>query len=156
MLPVKSVVGRALGFGDPFGEIRKMHDEMDQLFTSLWRSDGEKPAYPMEWVPSVDMFEGDKEIVVKAELPGILKEDLSLTLKEDVLTIRGERKQESEKKPDHYFVREGAYGSFYRVLLLPYEVQADQTTAVFENGILEITLPKAEAAKTHDVKIEVK
>jgi HSP20 family protein len=106
--------------------------------------------------PSVDMFDKKDEIVVKAEIPGVEKENISISLSDNMLTIKGEMKKEEEVKEEDYYYSERSYGSFSRSLNLPAKVQAEKIKASFKNGILEIHLPKAEEAKPKEIKVEVK
>ncbi|HYA13460.1 MAG TPA: Hsp20/alpha crystallin family protein [Syntrophales bacterium] len=106
-------------------------------------------------MPDVDMFEDGGDIVVKAELPGIKKEDLEVTLTDDAITISGEKKKEEEIKKKDYYKWERSYGSFYRTLSLPAEVQADKVKSTFKDGVLEIRMPKSEKAKSKEVKVKV-
>ncbi len=105
--------------------------------------------------PTVDLYEEKDDIVVKAELPGLEKEDIEVNLSDNRLTIRGEKKQEEEVKRENYYRSERSYGSFSRTLELPREVQTDKVKAAFKNGILEIRLPKTEEAKKKETKIKV-
>jgi HSP20 family protein len=106
--------------------------------------------------PSVDMFDKKDEIVVKAEIPGIEKEDINISISDNTLTIKGETKKEEEVKEEDYYYAERLYGSFARTLSLPAKVNADKVKASFKNGILEVHLPKAEESKPKEVKVEVK
>ncbi|HXG31074.1 MAG TPA: Hsp20/alpha crystallin family protein [Thermodesulfobacteriota bacterium] len=106
--------------------------------------------------PAVDMYDKKDEIVVKAELPGVEKENVHISLSDNTLTIKGEIKKEEEVKEEDYYYSERSYGSFARILSLPSKVKSDGIKASFKNGILEIHLPKAEEAKPKEIKIEVK
>jgi HSP20 family protein len=106
--------------------------------------------------PAVDMYDKKDEIVVKAEIPGVEKENINISLTDNKLTIKGEIKKEEEVKEEDYHYSERAYGSFVRALTLPTKVQADKVKASFSNGILEIHLPKADGAKPKEIKIGVK
>jgi HSP20 family protein len=103
--------------------------------------------------PSVDLAETESEVIVKAELPGLTDKDIDITLSDDTLTIQGEKKQDSEEKGKHYHRVERRYGSFKRCVTLPSPVDAKGVAARFENGVLEITLPKAEEAKPKKIEI---
>jgi len=105
--------------------------------------------------PSVDIFEDANNVVVKAEIPGIKKEDIDLRLTDDVITISGEKKKEDKVEKKNYCRLERSYGSFTRSFRLPKEVQADKANAKFENGILEISIPKTEQAKNKEKKINI-
>ena len=156
MLPVKKDVERRLDLWEPFRDLRRMHDEMDRLFGSLWPTGDGDLTQTAAWLPAVDMYEEKDQVIVKAELPGVKKEDLSLSLTEDTLTIKAQRKFEHEEKREGFFRMEGRYGSFQRTLELPVPVKTDAIKAEYKDGILKIVLPKAEAAKTREIKIDVK
>jgi HSP20 family protein len=105
--------------------------------------------------PSVDLYEEKDDIVVKAELPGLEKDNIEVNLSENRLTIKGEKKQEEEVKKENYYRSERSYGSFIRTLDLPREVQTDKVKAAFKNGVLEIRLPKTEEAKKKETKVKI-
>ncbi|MDA2920796.1 Hsp20/alpha crystallin family protein [Desulfobacterota bacterium AH_259_B03_O07] len=105
--------------------------------------------------PAVDMIDKKDEIVVKAEVPGVEKNDINISLTDSTLTIKGETKKEKETKDEDYYYSERTYGSFARTLSLPEKVQADNVKANFKNGILEIHLPKAPEAKHKEIKVDV-
>ena len=105
--------------------------------------------------PIVDVFEEKDDIVVKAELPGMEKDNIDVNLTDHRLTIKGEKKKEDEVKEENYYRAERSYGSFLRTLDLPKDVRADKVKASFKNGILEIRMPKTEEARTKEVKVKV-
>ena len=147
---------RSVARWGPFRDLLRMDDDMDHAFTSLWQIGGSDPLSVGGWVPTVEVYEDKKNVFVEAELPGVNKEDISLNLTGEVLTIQGERKDEQEKKDEHYILREATYGSFYRVVQLPHEVDHVKGTAEYKDGILKVTLPKAEKSKGRVIKIDVK
>jgi HSP20 family protein len=106
--------------------------------------------------PAVDMYQTDDEVVVKAALPGFSAEEVQINVTGDVLTLRGEMKQEEEQKDKAWHIREHRWGSFERSIALPTEVKADKANADFENGILTITLPKAEEVKPKTISVKAK
>ncbi len=108
-----------------------------------------------EWMPSVDIAETKDEIKVKAEVPGMTKEDISISLADNVLTLRGEKKQEKEEKGKTFYRMERSYGSFARSFSLPTAVLANKVKAVYKDGVLEITLPKSEQVKSKEIPILV-
>lgn len=108
-----------------------------------------------EWAPGVDVVETKDEVVVRAEVPGMTKEDISVTLQDNVLTLRGEKKQEQAQNDATYHRVERMYGSFVRSFTLPTLVLADKVRAHYKNGVLEITLPKAEEVKPKEISITV-
>jgi len=105
--------------------------------------------------PDVEMLDKKDEIVVKAEVPGLDKADIQVSVNGDLLTIKGEKKKEKETKEEDYYFCERAYGAFSRSLRLPLEVKADKITANLNSGVLEIHLPKAEGAKNTQANIPV-
>ncbi len=108
-----------------------------------------------EVAPSVDIFEDRDDIVVKAELPGMKKENIDVSLTEDTITISGEKKKEEKVEKKNYYSFERSYGSFKRSFRLPTEVQTDKAKAKFDNGVLEIRIPKTEEAKKKEKKLLV-
>ena len=156
MLPVTIHAGRGLRVWEPFREFGRLNEEVDRLFSSLWLRTERGTDEGSVWLPAIDLYEDNGQVVVKAELPGVRKEDLSISLTDDALTIKGERRHEKEEKDEHYYRLEGSYGSFQRVLTLPKPVKAEAVNAEFKDGVLKITFPKAEEAKTRQIKIEAK
>lgn len=106
--------------------------------------------------PSVDIYEEGDDVILKTELPGMTKNDISVTLKDDLITISGEKKREEKVDQDNYFRVEVAYGSFSRTFRLPVEVQGEKVKAKFKEGILEIRIPKTEEEKKKGIQIEIK
>jgi HSP20 family protein len=106
--------------------------------------------------PAVDLVDTRDALQVKVELPGVKKENVEISLKEDLLTIKGEKREEKEEKGENRYYVERSYGTFSRTLTLPSLVKSDQVKATFEDGILVITLPKVEEEKVKEVKVEVK
>lgn len=159
-LLVRTEPGRAfrgLRSWEPFRELRTVHDEMDRLFASLWPKTEEREAHTNQaWTPAIDVYEEKTQYVIKAELPGVKREDVTLSLEDDVLTIKGERHYEQEEKQEGFLRVESAYGAFQRALQLPQSVKADAVNAEFKDGILRITLPKVDQTKTREIKIDVK
>jgi HSP20 family protein len=117
---------------------------------------GEEPISLAGWSPSCDIYETENEIVVKAEIPGVKKEDVKLSIQDNVLTLSGERKFEEETKKENYVRVERGYGSFSRSFTLPPSVDAKKISAEFKDGLLEVKLPKLEEAKPKEVEIKVK
>ncbi|MCK5554386.1 MAG: Hsp20/alpha crystallin family protein, partial [Deltaproteobacteria bacterium] len=128
----------------PFGELTSFRREMDRLWENFF---GERPLpkiWEREWAPSLEMSETKDNFVVKAEVPGIDAKDIDISLTGDVLTIKGEKRQEKKEKEEDYHLVERSYGSFSRSVRLPAEVESDRIKASYKNGILNITLPKSE------------
>jgi len=104
----------------------------------------------------IDMYQTANEVIVKASLPGVKPEEVDISITGDTLTIKGEHKEEQEVKQEDYFRKERYYGAFSRSLVLPVQVQSDKAEATFENGILTLTLPKAEEVKPKQIKIKAR
>lgn len=139
---------------DPFGEATRMQRDMDRIFARLGQS--ERAGEGVAWMPRVDVMRSGDDITVRAELPGVKAEDVDVELSDNVLTIRGERKSEEQKEDEGYLVRESSYGSFERMLTIPEGVDPASITASFNDGILEVKVPKAlEATKPTTTKIEI-
>lgn len=139
-------------------EIRHLRDFFDDLFDfeimpqsrrlrRRWLEGG-------EWSPLVDVIDKKDEIIVKAELPGVNKKDVKISLSENTLTIRGERKEEQEVKKEDYYCCERVQGSYSRTIALPVEIDKTKAKASFTNGILEIALPKIEETKPKEIEIK--
>ena len=107
-----------------------------------------------EWSPLVDVIDKKDKIIAKAELPGVDKKDIKITLSDNTLTIRGERKEERETKKEDYYCCERVQGSYSRTIALPVEVDNTKIKASFKNGVLEVTLPKAEEVKPKEIEIK--
>lgn len=126
-----------LAWSSPFTLMRRMQDEMDRWFGGArWPSAGE----PFDWAPAVDVFHRGNEFVVRADLPGLSKDDIELEINEDSLTLRGERRHEEEEEKEGMYRRERTYGSFVRVVPLPEGTIADSAKATFRDGVLEVVL----------------
>jgi HSP20 family protein len=144
----------------PFDTFGAIADEFIRMWGPNWPFGAWLPArHPAQfapgttaWPPRVDVFEKDGNLIVKAELPGLKKEDIEVTLDEGDLMIRGERKAESEVKEDAYYRMERSYGSFYRRLALPFEADAAKIKASYEGGILELRIPKPAAEERPEAK----
>lgn len=141
---------------EPFREMMSLRNAMDRLFedsfvrpSRIWQDSGS------ELIP-VDMYQTDNDVVVKASLPGFKPEEVDISISGDALTIKGEHKEEQETKDENYFRKELRYGSFNRVLPLPVQIKSDKAEAQFENGVLTLTLPKAEEVKPKQIKIKPK
>ena len=136
----------------PFRELRNIHDELSKVFVDPFQSGNEGIARS-SWTPNVDVFETDDKIVLEAELPGMKAEEVDVSIENNVVTIRVERKFEKKEEKDNYHRVERSYGSFTRSFTLPRTVTGDDATADFENGVLKITLPKREEAKARKIDI---
>jgi HSP20 family protein len=140
---------------NPWNELVSLRERMNRVFDdSLFRSDRRDDLMAMgTWSPAVDMFEKDDKVVIKAELPGLDKKDISLDLKNGVLTLKGERKHENEVKEENYYRREMSCGKFIRSFTLPGDVDADKIKAEFQNGLLTVEVPKPEEHKPKQIQV---
>ncbi len=139
---------------EPFQDLVRFDDEFDRWYDSMVRKFFGQEV--RNWMPAIDIAENNGNIEVRAEIPGVNKEDLKVTIDGDVLSIAGERKQESETKDKKYHRIERHYGKFRRTINLPYAVETDKVKATYKDGILTITIPKPESAKTKEIEVEVK
>lgn len=140
---------------DPFRDLRTLQEEVNRLFsTNLTRAFGDEGIGRGAWAPSVDIYENKDQIVLEAELPGMKQEEFDLSIENNVITLRGERKFEKTDETDNYHRVERSYGSFTRSFTLPQTVSAEGATAEYNNGVLRVTLPKREETKAR--RIEVK
>ncbi|MBM4133559.1 MAG: Hsp20/alpha crystallin family protein [Nitrospira sp.] len=143
---------------DPFKELEDMQNRLNTMFgRAPVRKAGDKDEAltVAEWAPLVDITEDDKEYLIKAELPEVKKEDIKLTVDEDVLTITGERKYEKEEKGKKYHRVERAYGSFMRSFTLPEDADGSKVSAECKDGLLKVHLPKSEKAKPKSIEVKV-
>lgn len=139
---------------EPAREMMTLREAMDRLFDDAFtRPLSLRDAWS---VPAIDMYQTDDEIVVKAALPGIKADEVQINITGEVLTLKGEMKHEEEKKEKAWHMREQRWGSFERSVVLPTDVVSDKAKAEFENGILTITLPKAEEVKPKVINIKAK
>ena len=143
---------------DPFRDLSSIQERMNQIFEdALARSRGRDEGLRSGmWMPAVDIYENNDSVVVKAELPGVEKDQISVEVKDGILSLRGERKLEKEVKEESYHRIERSYGSFQRSFSLPVSVDQDKVTAHYRNGVLEVTLPKKEKAKPKQIQVSVK
>jgi len=143
---------------NPLRELRTMQDQMDRLLNLSWGA----PDFPGEdikegvWQPAVDIYETPESIVIKAELPDVEQKDIDVRIEDNTLTIKGERKHESEVKKENYHRIERYFGSFQRSFKLPGTVNQEGVSANCEKGVLTVTLPKKEEVKPKQINIEVK
>jgi len=150
--PIKEVIAmrRGLLVWRPFEELERIRRDFDRLMEEFFAK--EEPAERV-FAPALDVYETDGEVVVKAELPGVKKEDVEVLVRDNNLIIRGEKKEEKEEKTETYHRVERVYGKFERVVALPAEVKLEGVKAEFKDGVLEIRLPKEKTSK--EAKIEI-
>jgi HSP20 family protein len=147
----------------PFTDLTRWDRDMDRVMEDFFGRRA-SPWWPGRWfrgeelgmrAPAVDLFEEKDDIVVKAELPGMDKDNIEVNLTDSTLMIKGEKKKEEEVKEENYYRSERTYGSFVRNVELPKAVHADKVKATFKNGILEVRIPKTEEAKAKEIKVKV-
>jgi len=139
----------------PFRGLVNIQDEMNRLFNDFFSQGERSKGMPSIWSPLVDIAETDNDITVTVEAPGMQKDDINITIQDNVLTLKGEKKQENVEKKKQYHRIERTYGQFERSFSLPTTIQTDKVKAGFRNGVLTITLPKSEEAKPKEVTISV-
>lgn len=146
----------ALSRWDSFSELLDMRREMDQLFGSFFGgTPATMAAVEAVWAPAVDIQETKDSFIVEVELPGMKQDDIQITIVENTLTLKGERKREREVRDEGYTRVERAYGTFQRALALPSVVDASKVRAKYKDGVLAIELPKKEEAKPKEIKVQV-
>ncbi|HEX7233103.1 MAG TPA: Hsp20/alpha crystallin family protein [Candidatus Binatia bacterium] len=152
---------KAVAAWRPFMDLSRWERDMDRMMEGFFDR-RMRPWWPwprgesVEFAaPAVDLYEEKDDIVVKAELPGIDKNNIEVSLSDHHLTIKGEKKKEEEVKEETYIRSERSYGAFVRTLELPAEVHGEKVKASFKNGILEVRLPKTEEAKAKEIKVKV-
>src|SRR5688572_5849029 len=140
---------------DPFRELAAMQDRMSRLFGDVYLRD-EDTGFRGTWTPAVDIFETDShDLVLKAELPGMTREDIEVTVENSTLVLKGTKKFEAEVKEENYRRIERTYGTFHRSFSLPNTVDASKVSADFKNGVLTVKLPFREEAKPRTINVEV-
>ena len=145
----------ALVRSNPWTALPTLQNRVNRLFDDMFPEIGRGDDIGlMEWRPMVDTYEKDDAIVVSAELPGVNREDISVDVKNNILTISGERKHEEDVNENNYFRKERFYGKFQRSFTLPDNVDSEKVDAAYKDGVLEVTIPKTEQGTTK--KIEIK
>jgi HSP20 family protein len=141
---------------DPFRSFRSLQQRINRLFEEAFGPLGEESWALAAWAPACDIYETDNEIVVKMELPEVKKEDIQVTLDNNLLTIRGERKFQEETKRENYHRIERSYGEFMRSFTLPAAIDSGKISAEYKDGVLRVVLPKREEAKPKQIEVKVK
>jgi HSP20 family protein len=126
---------------------------MNRVFDAFFGTRHGNGGATRRWVPAIDVVEDGEQLVLRADLPGMTEDDIEVEVKDGVLTVSGERKTEEKKEDEGYFRVERAFGHFSRSLTLPEGVAADKVTANFDNGVLEVRIPKPEERKPHRIQI---
>jgi HSP20 family protein len=141
---------------DPFREISNMQDRINRIFGDVYRRTDDDVLSRGDWLPPVDIYENDRhEIVLRAELPGLNREEIDIRVENNNLTLRGERKRDAEVKEENYHRVERSYGGFSRSFALPTTVDTEKVSASFTDGVLTITLPLREEAKPRQIQVQV-
>ena len=139
---------------DPFRDLNSLQERMNRLFEDAnrgWHPD--EPSATTSWSPAVDIYETEREIIVQAEVPGMVLKDIELTLENNVLTFKGDRRFEKEGKDENYHRIERSYGSFSRAFSIPAMVDEKEIKADYKDGVLSIILPKKEKARAKQINI---
>jgi HSP20 family protein len=151
-------MARGLRILDPWRDFGTLQERINRMFDETMRALSPQGGEELErgaWMPAVDIHETDDEYVVKADLPGLKKEDIQIDLKDSTLTLKGEKRFEEKVSKDNYIRTERAYGTFVRSFTLPHNVDSEKIKASYKDGVLELTLPKKEEAKPKQIKVEV-
>jgi HSP20 family protein len=138
---------------EPFRELVSMRDDMDRLFGTFFGSNVDN--LEKYWKPAIDIEENNGNLMVTVEIPGMTKNDIKVSVQDDVLTISGERKRENENKDKMFHRIERSYGEFHRMIRLPATVDADKVKAVYKDGVLQVTLPKPDSLKPKNIDVEI-
>ncbi len=138
---------------DPFRDIAPMRSAIDRLFDEFWT-----PTiwHERQYAFPVDLSETDESVVARAALPGVNPDEVEVSVNDDLLTIKGETKEEKKDEREHYVHRELTYGAFSRTVQLPASVDSEKATAEYEDGVLTITLPKVEGDRARTIKVQSK
>jgi HSP20 family protein len=140
----------------PIKDLIPLRKEIDNLYKRFLGEGSLAETFGEGWAPSVDVSETEEGYFIKAEIPGLEAGDIDVSILGDRLTIKGEKKKEEEKSGEHFHSVERYYGSFQRSFTLPSTAQIDKTEASFEKGVLKISIPKSEEAKSKAIKVEVR
>ena len=147
---------RALQKYDPFRDLWNLGDEFGRFFWGLGHRNAGTDLEPQfSFVPALDVAEDNEAMTITAELPGLKKEDVTIKVRDGVLTLSGEKKFETEDKKDNYYRIERSYGTFARSFTLPNTVDAEKIEASMKDGVLKVSVPKKPEAKEREVKVEV-
>ena len=150
---------RAWDWGEsPFRALQRMADQMDRMFDDFglgrrWTSPSWRETAFEGWAPDIDVFQKNNELTIRADVPGLKREDVTVEITDDAVTIQGERKHEREEEREGYYRSERGYGSFCRVIPLPQGAMTDQAKANFKDGVLEITMPAPPASKGRRLEV---
>ncbi len=143
--------------GDIQSEVNRLFDqsEVDRLFNTFFRRSAQGALPERSWAPGADMYETKDELVIKVDLPGMTEKDVQVSITGDLLSLKGQRMESEAVKPEQYFRAERWTGRVERTFQLPIPVQTDNVRASYRDGVLTVTLPKVEAVKPKEIKIDV-
>ncbi|RKY42885.1 MAG: Hsp20/alpha crystallin family protein [Candidatus Makaraimicrobium thalassicum] len=143
---------------DPFRDLEAIQNEMNRMFDSSLVRWGGRDSGLLEgaWSPAIDVYDSKDNVMVKADVPGMKKDEIDVSVHGDTLIIKGEKKQEKETKEKDFVRTERFYGAFNRALRLPATIDAAKVSASYKNGVLELVLPKKEESKPKQLKIDIK
>ncbi len=146
---------------DPARELSSLQTEMNRLFSSFFdaptsaAAGAQGPSGPRRWYPAMDLVEGEEHFVLRVDLPGLSEDDVKIEVEKDTLVVSGERKETHEQRREGFYRLERSMGAFSRSLTLPEGIDADQVSASFDRGVLEVRIPKPEQRKPRRVEISV-
>ena len=138
---------------DPVREVDSLQSEVNRVFDAFFGNGSARNSAARRWIPAMDLVETADHLVLRADLPGLERDDVAIEVKDGVLTIAGERKAEHEAKSEGFYRVERSFGTFSRSLTLPKGIDATKVEAAFEKGVLEVRIPKPEEVKPHRVEI---
>jgi HSP20 family protein len=141
---------------NPFHDLRSIQEQMNRLIDLAWNRESGEDIREGAWQPSVDIYEDENSVIIKAELPDVDQKDIEVKIEDNTLVLRGERKQDHTIKKENYHRIERFYGSFQRSFVLPLTIDREKVKASCERGILTIILPKREETKPKQINVEVK
>jgi len=142
---------------DPVRELASMHERLNRLFDDFGRRTDDEGMERGDWMPPVDIYQTDQhEVVLKAEIPGLQKEDIDLRVEQNTLAIAGQRREEKSVQKEHYHRVERTYGSFHRSFSLPSTIDTEKVRAEYQDGILTVTLPLREESKPKQITVDIK
>ena len=141
---------------EPFAEMTSLRDVLDRMFDQAFVRPFAASTFALNGLPTLDLYQTHDQVVLKAALPGVQPEDIQISVTNGVLNLRGEVHEDQQDKTHTYLIRERCFGSFQRSLTLPTHVNVDQAQATFEDGLLVLTLPKAEQAKPKSITVKAK
>jgi HSP20 family protein len=140
---------------ESMSSLRRLSNVLDEAFAAWPRLDEGNGAITSAWLPPCDVFEDKETVKIVAEVPGVRPEDVKLSLENNLLTIRGEKRQQAEERNERVHRYERSYGTFERSFALPSTVDPDKITATYENGVLTVIIPKVERARPREIPVRV-